>query len=343
MNLTQFTLSTAMVALISGCQSSDNDVLKPEVTNHFSQGVYQVEFASAQQLKNEAEKLSQTMKGYCSSNQSVDSVKNQWHQTMVAWMALQGQERGPESALAQSWNIQFWPDKKNTTGRKMGSLIKQPKSWSVEEISQQSVTVQGLGSIEWLLYDKASDLSTNPATCSTAESIAANITQNTSSIAQAWATNPWVELNEKQWDSEYIALLSNQLEYSMKKMSRPLAKFGKPRPYFAESWRSETSMTNLKGNLEALQALYFANGNGLDAILRAKDKSTLADSIANQFSMAIETWPTDKSLFELLQTKRGYQTAYSQYNKLEQLKYLIHEEVAIELGVIIGFNATDGD
>lgn len=343
MNLKQMTLSAAIVALMTGCQSSDSDTIKPEMTNHFSQGVYQVEFASAQQLKNEAEKLSLTMKGYCSANQEIEAVKSQWQQTMMAWMALQGQERGPELALAQSWNIQFWPDKKNTTGRKMGALIKQPKSWGVEEISQQSVTVQGLGSIEWLLYDKASDLNTNPVTCSTAESIAANIAQNTSSIAQAWATNPWVELDEKQWDSEYIALLSNQLEYSMKKMSRPLAKFGQPRPYFAESWRSETSMMNLKANLEALQALYFAKGNGLDATLRAKGKPSLADRIANQFSMAIETWPTNESLFELLQTKRGYQTAYSQYNKLEQLKYLIHEEVAIELGVIIGFNATDGD
>ena len=46
---------------------------------------------------------------------------------------------------------------------------------------------------------------------------------------------------------------------------------------------------------------------------------------------------------ELLQSKEGYRVAYAQYNKLEQLKYLIHEEVAIKLGVVIGFNATDGD
>ncbi|NMU18464.1 iron-regulated protein A, partial [Vibrio parahaemolyticus] len=51
----------------------------------------------------------------------------------------------------------------------------------------------------------------------------------------------------------------------------------------------------------------------------------------------------DKSLFAALQTKEGYRMVLSQYNKLEQLKYLIHEEVAIELGVVIGFNATDGD
>ncbi|POB68772.1 iron-regulated protein A, partial [Vibrio vulnificus] len=35
--------------------------------------------------------------------------------------------------------------------------------------------------------------------------------------------------------------------------------------------------------------------------------------------------------------------ALTQLRKLEQLKYLIHDEVAVELGVVIGFNATDGD
>ena len=129
----------------------------------------------------------------------------------------------------------------------------------------------------------------------------------------------------------------------MKKMSRPLANFGHPRPYFSESWRSETSMQNLHANIIAIEKLYFAEGNGLDKILRQQGKDDLADRVVNQFSMTIETWPTDISLFDELKTKQGYQNMYSQYNKLEQLKFLIHEEIAIELGVIIGFNATDGD
>lgn len=338
-----YVLVAAAAIAMSGCQTSQPEDAQPQSTNHLSQGVYEVEFASAHAFKNESAKLAQSVSGYCASNSDLNMVKEQWHQTMLAWMALQGQERGPEAALAQSWNIQFWPDKKNTTGRKMSSLIKQPKAWTQQDIALQSVTVQGLGSIEWLLYDKASNLMGNPQTCETAQAISANIELNAGKIAQAWVTNPWVGLDEKQWESEYIALLSNQLEYSMKKMSRPLANFGKPRPYFAESWRSETSMQNLKANVEAMQALYFANGKGLNALLREKGKATLADSISNQFAMTVETWPSDESLFDMLQTKQGYQKAYSQYNKLEQLKYLIHEEVAIELGVIIGFNATDGD
>lgn len=343
MNYTKLVLASALASSVFGCQSPNNDSARPQQTDHFSQGVYQVEFASAQKFKSETAMLTNSVNRYCASTATMEDVQSQWHQTMLAWMALQGQERGPEAALAQSWNVQFWPDKKNTTGLKMSALIKQPQAWSQQAIALQSVTVQGLGSVEWLLFDSASDLTGNPRTCQTAISIAENLEVNADKIASAWVNNPWVELDEKQWQSEYIALLSNQLEYSMKKMSRPLANFGHPRPYFSESWRSETSMQNLHANIIAIEKLYFAEGNGLDKILRQQGKDDLADRVVNQFSMTIETWPTDISLFDELKTKQGYQNMYSQYNKLEQLKFLIHEEIAIELGVIIGFNATDGD
>ena len=331
---------------LSGCQTDvveTQQTVAYERTNHISQAVYEVEFNAADMFSHRAQSLVTSMEGLCEGTIVVESVQRQWHETMVSWMALQGQERGPDDALEQSWNIQFWPDKKNTTGRKMSDLIKQPEAATSEQIALSSVTVQGLGALEWLLYDNSSDLLTEANTCQTAIAVSRNLAKNADKIALAWQNNPWVELDETHWNSEYVALLSNQIEYSMKKMSRPLANFGKPRPYFAESWRSETSMLNLKANIEAMQKIYFANGQGLDATLRQRGKPQLADSISNQFSMMLDTWPVEESLFSLLQTKQGYRTAYSQYNKLEQLNYLIHEEVAIELGVIIGFNATDGD
>ncbi|BFN30914.1 Iron-regulated protein A precursor [Vibrio harveyi] len=340
-------LVSAIAATLSlaGCQSTNgSSSVEPESTSHISQNVYEVEFNAAQAFVTQTTKLEQSLTEYCASQMKGDAqIKQQWHQTMLAWMALQGQERGPATALEQSWNVQFWPDKKNTTGRKMSVLTKSDQIWSAEDISTQSVTVQGLGALEWLLYDKASSLSTNSNTCATSVAIAENLNNKASIIADSWAQNPWKSLDMTEWESEYISLLSNQLEYSMKKLSRPLAKIGKPRPYFSESWRSQTSLSNLKANLEALQALYLANGSGLDALLREQGHSELADRVVHQFDMALDTWPEDKSLFAALQTKDGYRMVLAQYNKLEQLKYLIHEEVAIELGVVIGFNATDGD
>ncbi|MCK6264111.1 iron-regulated protein A [Vibrio sp. ZSDE26] len=359
--------SAVMLALV-GCQSSTQEGSHAQAnqaqtngyshtngyehSNHMSQSVYEVEYLAAKNFAQQADQLSKAFGVYCDNQSSEDAIKNQWHQTMLAWMALQGQERGPEKALEQSWNIQFWPDKKNTTGRKMAAMTSQSQSWSPQEVSQQSVTVQGLGSIEWLLYDSASPLKGSESVCHTGYAITQNLANNANIISTSWQENPWNELDEKHWRSEYISLLSNQLEYSMKKMSRPLANFGKPRPYFSESWRSETSMQNLKANIAAMQSLYFAQGSGqptsenadgLDQILRESGKHQLADSITKQFELMLETWPTEQSLFDLLKTKEGTKTAYAQYNKLEHLNYLIREEVAIELGIVIGFNATDGD
>jgi predicted lipoprotein len=340
-------LASAITATLSliGCQSTTElTSAKSENTNHFSQNVYELEFQAAQTFLVQTTDLKQSFADYCTSeSKDYTKVKQQWHQTMLAWMALQGQERGPATALEQSWNVQFWPDKKNTTGRKMSVLTKSDQAWSAEEISTQSVTVQGLGALEWLLYDKASTLSSDSKTCAAGVAIAENLDNKAQIIADSWAENPWKSLKMKEWESEYISLLSNQLEYSMKKLSRPLAKIGKPRPYFSESWRSETSLSNLKANLKGMELLYFANGNGLDALLREQGHADLADRVVHQFAMALDTWPADKSLFAALQSKNGYRMVLAQYNRLEQLKYLIHEEVAIELGVVIGFNATDGD
>ncbi|MFM2584720.1 imelysin family protein [Vibrio campbellii] len=340
-------LVSAIASALSlvGCQSTTGITpAKPESTSHISQNVYEVEFNAAQAFLAQTGELERSFADYCALETKEDTqVKQQWHQTMLAWMALQGQERGPATALEQSWNVQFWPDKKNTTGRKMSALTKSAQTWSAEDISTQSVTVQGLGALEWLLYDQASTLSSNSNTCATGVAIAENLDNKAQIIADSWAENPWKSLEMTEWESEYISLLSNQLEYSMKKLSRPLAKIGKPRPYFSESWRSETSLSNLKANLTAMEALYFADGNGLDALLREQGHADLADRVVHQFEMALDTWPEDKSLFAALQTKEGYRMVLAQYNKLEQLKYLIHEEVAIELGVVIGFNATDGD
>ncbi|MCG9656658.1 imelysin family protein [Vibrio mediterranei] len=341
-----YKLSSIALSLLflTACQSSSvTQAPEPEATTHLSQAVYEVEFDSALKFKTAMMNLQSQTAHFCQEESDLTQVSAAWQQGMSHWMWLQGQERGPAMALEQNWNVQFWPDKKNTTGRKMSQAVK-TDVWTMESVQLQSVTIQGLGAIEWLLYDDASTLAKGSREhCSLATAITASLTDRADTIFMAWQTNPWSSLDKEGWESEYLALLSNQLDYSMKKLSRPLAKIGAPRPYFSESWRSETSMSNLKTNVEAMQALYLAKGEGLDKILRDEGHAPLADSIIHQFEDTLETWPSETSLFALLQSKQGYRTVLSQFNKLEQLKYLINEEAAIQLGVVIGFNATDGD
>ncbi|ACH67176.1 imelysin family protein [Aliivibrio fischeri] len=331
-------LLLSSTVLLTACQSTS----QTSTSNEMIEQVYVIEQQSAQRLAESSLQLAQKFESYCVKQADKREVEEQWQQTMHSWMALQGQERGPEAALALNWNIQFWPDKKNTTGRKMSQLLQQNQNWNSELIQQQSVTTQGLGAVEWLLFDKSSTLP-KPEACQLGNAITRNLALNTQKIEQAWQVNPWSEFDQTMWLNEYIALLANQLDYSMKKLSRPLAKIGQPRPYFAESWRSEKSLTWLKYNVEAMRTLYIANGVGLDNYLRKQGHAELADRINDHFDSTLASWPASSSLFAALQTKSGYQDTLSLYNKLEYLKYLIHEEVAIELNIVIGFNATDGD
>ncbi len=340
----KLSLSLLALGVLSGCQSTQNaNTAKAEQTSHLSQSVYQVEFDAAQHFAAQTTQLSQAFTDYCANPGDSAELKSAWQQTMQSWMALQGQERGPLDALEQNWNVQFWPDKKNTTGRKMAQLLAKGEVVTAEQLSTQSVTVQGLGALEWLLYDTASNMDSNSNSCQLGVAIASNLHNKAQIIANAWLSNPWAELDKTAWYSEYIALLSNQLEFSMSKLSRPMGNIGHPRPYFAESWRSKTSMQNLKANLIAMKAVYLANGKGLDHLLRERGHADLADRVLGDFDDAIATWPMEDSLFDMLSTRKGYQSVLSQYNKLEELKYLIHEEVAVELKVVIGFNSTDGD
>ncbi|MUK69752.1 imelysin family protein [Aliivibrio fischeri] len=331
-------LLLSSTVLFTACQSTT----QTSTSNEMIEQVYVIEQQSAQRLAESSLQLTQKFESYCLELADKREVEEQWQQTMHSWMALQGQERGPEAALALNWNIQFWPDKKNTTGRKMSQLLQQDLNWNSELIQQQSVTTQGLGAVEWLLFDESSTLP-KPEACQLGNAITRNLALNTQKIEQAWQVNPWSEFDQTMWLNEYIALLANQLDYSMKKLSRPLAKIGQPRPYFAESWRSEKSLTWLKYNVEAMRTLYIANGVGLDNYLRKQGHDELADRINDHFDSTLASWPASSSLFAALQTKSGYQDTLSLYNKLEYLKYLIHEEVAIELNIVIGFNATDGD
>ncbi len=312
-------------------------------SGHMSDDVYLLQVASATAFEKQASQLTDAFGQYCQAESiSLDDLKEQWSVTMQTWMALQGQQRGPQSALDLSWNIQFWPDKKNTTGRKMQALAKHSSELSAQRVLKESVTVQGLGAIEWLLYDTTSPMLANKESgCQLGEPISEALQYHGREVSKAWQQNPWTELDEKHWRSEYVSLLSNQIEYSMKKLSRPLAKIGQPRPYFAESWRSGTSLANLGSNVDAMDKIYHLGG--LDSILRERGRIDLANSLSRNFTHLKNEWPKTGNMFETIDTKSGYQQALMLLNQLELLDILVRDDVALELGIVVGFNATDGD
>lgn len=336
----------ALISAVYYTSSTDSIAKSIAATPNGQQQVHQLEKQFSFQFLSSAKNLKTTISQYCrvDSTVSLDQVQSAWLDSIKAWMPLQGQAKGPKEAVALGWNVQFWPDKKNITGRKMEQILQDKALWNSDAIAEQSVTVQGLGGLEWLLFDTQSEFSKgDKSSCSLVSAVSENLERNATIIEQQWQVNPWASYDGKQWQAEYVGLLMNQLDFLLQKMSRPLAKIGHPRPYFAEAWRAKQSLSLMKVNVEALRQLYLAKGNGLDAQLRQHDKTDLANRLLAQFDLTINTWPKETSLFDMLQTKDGYRQALVQYNKLERLKYLMHDEVAVELGIVVGFNSTDGD
>lgn len=60
----------------------------------------------------------------------------------------------------------------------MSQLLQQNQNWNSELIQQQSVTTQGLGAVEWLLFDKLSTLP-KPEGCQLGNAITRNLALNT--------------------------------------------------------------------------------------------------------------------------------------------------------------------
>ncbi|MGF1682368.1 imelysin family protein [Photobacterium minamisatsumaniensis] len=333
------TLRLAVLAIVTtiigGCQSDAETT--PKV-------IHQQHTVAAETFSEAANELSASVNRVCRnySNAALIDAQQAWQRAMQHWMFFQGREKGSENALALSWDIQFWPDKKNTTGRKLTQLLEQDVQWTATLLSEQSVAVQGLGAAEWFLFEH-SELLKQPKGCELAIAVGQRITQNAIQLEAAWQSNPWQQLTPQLALVEYLGALSNQLDYSMKKLTRPLGKPGFPKPYQAESWRSGTSLANLKFSVEAMQQLYIAEGKGLDALLRSKEHFSTADRIALRFQTLLDSWPTEPSMGEMLTTREGYRSLLKISNSLEYIQIALQDDVAPELGIVVGFNATDGD
>ncbi|MCQ1057280.1 imelysin family protein [Photobacterium sp. DNB23_23_1] len=335
MNNGAFALAFLSTALLVGCNSD---------TNKTSQTIHQQHLAAANQFSAAASRLNTSMAALCQkdSTASLETVQLAWAHTMQSWMPFQGREKGSEAALALSWQIQFWPDKKNTTGRKLSQLLKQDNVWTVDDLTSQSVAVQGLGAVEWFLYDNPQALQSEKG-CQLAEAVTTHVNQSGNTLVSAWQENPWQTMTPELALGEYLGALNNQLDYSIKKLQRPMGKPGTPKPYQAESWRSGTSMMNLKTNVTAMQQLYLADGYGLDQLLRHKGYAETADRLVDQFTNLLATWPKEPSMTSMLKSREGYRQLIAIFNGLEYIQLTLQDEVAPELGIVVGFNATDGD
>ncbi|WP_318474674.1 imelysin family protein [Photobacterium leiognathi] len=349
-------VALGVATLLTGCGEANNDKLLTQFASVADNHVHPVQtgfnLAPVHEMSVNAakgyvlssylldEQIGKLCKRY--SEETLQAAQQAWLQSMHSWMKFQGREKGSEEALALGWKVQFWPDKKNTTGRKIKQLLQVETLPTSQGIADQSVAVQGLGAVEWFLFQEQKQLA-DPKYCQLAHAITGNMLTTAKALEMAWEENPWQDLTPQLALAEYLGALNNQLDYTLKKLTRPMGKPGQPKPYQAEAWRSQTSMLSLKASVEALHQLYLANGKGLNHLLIESGHEVTANRINQRFELLLEDWPKQNSMVAMMKTKEGYRDLINVFNGLEYIQIALHDDVATELGIVMGFNATDGD
>ncbi len=95
---------------------------------------------------------------YCQGKESLDTARADFLHAQKAWAELQPLLIGPLAEGNRSWQVQFWPDKKNLVGRQVEQLVASQPQIDGAELAKSSVVVQGLSAYEYILYDAKTDL-----------------------------------------------------------------------------------------------------------------------------------------------------------------------------------------
>ncbi|WP_163832625.1 imelysin family protein [Spartinivicinus ruber] len=318
----------------------------PPTTNSLHQqvsGLYQ-------QLANAANYFEQSTQQLCQSPSTAKlaTAQRHWRQLMNSWMAAEVINFGPVQQDNMAWRFQFWPDKKNLIKRKVEGFLTahpQPKTITPTAIKESSVLVQGLSAGEYLLFDP--QLTSNQQVtqslqhCQMLTSISANLLANSKLLEQRWQVET---ITTKQSTEDNISQLLNGIatliERSHKKLVMPLGK-QKANPYFAESWRSQHSIENIKSNLVSIEQLYQVQ---LKPLLLKKDQGqVLAQQIDQQFSLTFKQLDQFKQPLFMLLKQQQLNLPTQLAKDLKQLQQLLGQQLPDKLGVIISFNANDGD
>lgn len=291
----------------------------------------------AARLSTELGTLTRDGAAYCRDELTLDALQDQWRHSFAAWTAHQGQSGSPLDAAGLGFAFQLWPDKKDTTGRQLAQRLARPGPLKGAVIT--------LGAMEYLLYE---DL-TPPQRCALLPEVSRRLEQSGEQLLAAWQdprgyAEQLEQMATQGGDTALLTQILGQLAHRYdrieKKLVLPLNTAAHPRPLFAEAWRSGQSLYFLRTSLDSLAQEY--RDGGIRAYLQQKNHTTLIDELDGAFTDTLAHLPAGDSLAPWLEGD-NYAALLRFKLSLDQLGYRLRQRLPGELGLSLGFNATDGD
>lgn len=333
----------------------------PDAQTRTSQALAQEVFKPAYATwSKDSQHLTGSAQALCAGMEDLPQARQAFIRAQTAWAALQPLQLGMISEGNRSWQVQFWPDKKNLVARQVKALLERTPKPSQSELDQASVVLQGLTAYEYLLFDPAIDLSKDADKsryCSLLQAIAQHQKSLADEVFEDWEAADGIASqlesfpNPRYADAHeaIAAVLGAQvtgLDVMKKKLGTPLGlnSKGQPQPYQADAWRSGASLSNLAAGLNSAQRVWQGKtNNGLRSLLDASQQP-LAKQIDQAYADSQQRLETlQQPLGEMLPSQNGRTLLIELYDSLLQLQRLYAGELATALNVQLGFNAHDGD
>ncbi|WP_417501702.1 imelysin family protein [Marinobacter sp.] len=306
--------------------------------------------AGYQSLATQSQKLESQAQTYCQSpsSEELEATKRLWLDAFLAWQQVRFIDFGPVEENNRAWQFQFWPDPKNLVARKASYLLKDEAPITPEKIGESGVAVQGFPMVEYLLYDQTFRSSERALpvgrSCQLLVAVTRHIARNGETLANDWKGFQGNYLGSEQYTDTTIRAAMAGLEIlEERRLATPmgLRGNGKRSVYSADAWRSGASLIAADASVQGLKNHFLP---AFAKLLNDRGQTDLAKRIEQQFEEVLANFPElDRPMAPLLSDDNAFKPLQSLYIDLTQLTALVNDRAAVELGVVRGFNSSDGD
>jgi predicted lipoprotein len=337
-------------------KQSLGELVQRAVDNHIVPRITQLE-ASAGALAGE-------IKTYCAAPSEPGRAKiiDRFHDTVVAWAAIDFVRMGPIAQGGRHERFAFWPDTKGVMERQLRPVLARQDKALLEPgaLAKQSATLQGLPALEMLIADTTIPMGNRNDEarfrCALAERIGENLAAVAHEIVTGWTApdgqrqelltpgpDNLTYKSDAESASDVVKSLVTGLQQTLDQQVGAAPPDGKRKAVSPPYRRLGVSQAYLQAAINSCADLYDATG--LAGYL-PPDKDGIKRSIANTFAnlrKAAKALPPGKS-----GEAKGGETAEGPDLKsirsgLGDVRLLIANEVVPAAGLTVGFNELDGD
>ncbi|MFT2092023.1 imelysin family protein [Paraglaciecola sp. 2405UD69-4] len=323
-------------------------------------------------MQTQAQALTDTATAFCalSSQTSGDlsNLQQSWSDFNQSWQAIQWLKVGAISDDNRIFRMEFWPDSQEKVPEDVDDLIEDHQQITVtaELISEESVTVQGISALEYLLFPASTSNSLLNAEdkakrCEITAAISENLLNMSTEILSDWQATGGNYRSEVingtgEFDSvqEVIEeLVTTWLEHieivEDSKINEIVGTESPGNPESAEHYLSDESLLSIATNIDTIMTIYTNDdGKGFDEILT--DFIELA-SVDNDITASLTS--ISAQITQITQDFDSYEAALADdngrialsdlVNEMRELIDLIDIDFTQALEISLNFTSSDGD